>query len=84
MSRSKKVADAPRHAITIDDPRTQFLVLEAIVFTIEAVSKLDRVHRPDSDLNELRELLDVVPDRTLAIAQSQAHRWIEWLNVGAK
>jgi hypothetical protein len=68
--------------ITISDPRERLLVAEALVFAIEAYSRLPRINQPGSDIDDLKNLVNDMAMSELTLHQEQARRRIDWLIAG--
>ena len=61
-------------AITVSDPREGLILAEAIVFAIEGLSRLPDVYRPDSNIDDLKELLNNMGQRDLVFHHETARR----------
>src|ERR1700704_2198053 len=61
--------------------RDAFIIVEALTFAVEALSRLPIEFRPDNNINDMKRLIDeaVKQDRTLAQAQLIAHRRLRML-----
>jgi hypothetical protein len=66
-------------AITVTDGREGLILVEAIVFAIEGMSRLPDIHRPDSNIDDLKELLNEMSVRDLALFQQEARRRVDIL-----
>ena len=55
--------------------RDAYVIVEALTFTIEALSGLPIEHRPDNNIADMKRLVDdfVKQDVTLSVSQSIAH-----------
>ena len=55
--------------------RDAYVIVEALTFTIEALSGLPIEHRPDNNITDMKRLVDdfVKKDATLSVSQSIAH-----------
>ena len=62
-------------------PRDKFVLVEALSFSVEALSVLPIEHRPDNNIADMKRLLDtfVSSDPTLSAFQDIAHRRFESL-----
>lgn len=65
--------------ITVDDPREQLVLVEAITFAIEGMSRLPATNRPESNIKDLKELLGDMSPRDLPLFQSEARRRVDSL-----
>ena len=64
----------------MEDERRQYLVLEAIVFAIEGMSRMPDDFRPDNNIAELKEILQgMVSPKNLAKFQWEAGRRVDIL-----
>lgn len=54
--------------------RDQLLIAQALAFSILALERLPEVHRPDSNIQDMKALFDA-QERFRDIAQGQANRW---------
>jgi hypothetical protein len=61
--------------------RDAYILVEALTFAVEALSKLPIEFRPDSNIDDMKRLLDarVKQDATLGQAQHIAQRRVEAL-----
>jgi hypothetical protein len=64
---------------TINDPRGQLVLLEAITFAIEGMSRLPEEHRPERDIEDMKSLLNEAAPPNLALFQSEARRQVDVL-----
>ena len=64
---------------TINDPRGQLVLSEAITFAIEGMSRLPEEHRPKRDIEDMKALLSDAALPNLAHIQSEARRRIDVL-----
>jgi hypothetical protein len=63
-----------------EDGRNNMIVLEAIAFAIEGMSRLPNVYRPDSNIDDLKELLGRgCNQRERDLFQRQARRRVDIL-----
>ena len=62
--------------LAITDARGQYLTTAAVAFAIEAMSRLPDVYRPDSNIQDYKELLEQVSPRDLAFYQNEARRLV--------
>jgi hypothetical protein len=56
--------------------RDAYIIVEALTFTVEALSKLPIEFRPDNNIDDMKRLIDelIKNDATVAQAQMIAHR----------
>jgi hypothetical protein len=67
--------------------RDAYVIVEALTFTIEALSGLPIEHRPENNIADMKRLIDdfVKQDATLSVSQSIAHnRLANGLNYSVK
>ena len=59
--------------------RDEYVMAEALAFTIEALNSLPIEHRPDNNISDMKRLLDdlVTNEPTLAIQQTIARKRLE-------
>jgi hypothetical protein len=64
--------------------RDSYVIVEALAFAIEAFQRLPDEHRPDSNITDMKRLVDdlVRQDRTLQHAQALARRRLEIIVAG--
>jgi hypothetical protein len=62
-------------------PRDKYVLVEALSFSVEALSVLPIEHRPDNNIADMKRLLDtfVSSDPALSAFQDIAHRRFESL-----
>jgi hypothetical protein len=65
--------------LTINDPRGQYVMTEAIALAIEALSRLPPLYRPESNINDLKEVLNDLSPSNIAVIQYQARRRVDIL-----
>ena len=61
----------------VPDPRRDnYIIVEALSFTIEALSGLPIEHRPDNNIADMKRILDefIIRDSNLALHQGIARR----------
>jgi hypothetical protein len=63
----------------VPEGRKQYLIADAIVFAIEAMSRLPDEYRPRSDIEDLKEILNEVEHQHLALLQGHAKRRVDAL-----
>jgi hypothetical protein len=63
----------------IPEGRRQYLIAHAIVFAIEAMSRLPDEYRPRSDIEDLKEIMKEVEQQHLALLQGNAKRRVDAL-----
>ena len=51
--------------------RDAFIIVEALTFAVEALSKLPIEFRPDSDIEDMKRLIDELIKEDAAVAQMQ-------------
>jgi hypothetical protein len=61
------------------DARTNYLQAMAIALAVEVLIRLPDEHRPDSDLIDLKEMLDGMSPHNVAFLQNEARRRIDVL-----
>ena len=66
-------------AVTVSNGREALILAEAIAFVIEGMSRLPREHRPDSNIDDLKEMLNELRPRDLALFQGDARRRVDVL-----
>lgn len=54
--------------------RDQLLIAQDLAFSILALERLPLVHRPDNNIQDMKEMFDGL-ERFRDIAQGQANRW---------
>ena len=68
-----------RRDFTVNDPRGQLVLSEAITFAIEGMSRLPEEHRPKRDIEDMKALLSDAALPNLAHFQSEARRRVDVL-----
>ena len=63
--------------LTVNDPRGQLVLSEAITFAIEGMSRLPEEHRPKRDIEDMKALLSDAALPNLAHFQSEARRRVD-------
>ena len=64
----------------MEDERRQYLVIEAIVFAIEGMSRMPDEFRPDNNIADLKEILHgMVSPKNLANYEWEARRRVDIL-----
>ena len=59
--------------------REDYLIAEALLTAIEAMSRLPKEFRPENNIAELKKMLDEISPSNLAMLQWQARRYIDVL-----
>lgn len=65
--------------VNIDDPRNRLLIRQALVFAIEALAELPAERRPESNISDMRAMLNDENPVHMAQDQRQARSWLDWL-----
>jgi hypothetical protein len=68
----------------IAEGRKQYLIADAIVFAIEAMNRLPAVYRRETNINELKGILNELHPCDLSLLQSDAHRLVNALLLGSR
>jgi hypothetical protein len=61
------------------DARTNYLQAIAIALAVEVLIRLPDAYRPDSDLIDLKEMLDSMSPHNVAFLQNEARRRVDVL-----
>ena len=64
---------------TVPAPRRQYLLAEALTFTIEAFERLPQLFRPENHITDLKKLLDAMHPTNISHLQWEARRYADIL-----